>query len=348
MKHTLKNFWLLWLCLLLSIFVIKSVNAEDSTSNTVKIDLSWTVQHSSRLHTLNLWSDDVLTGALFVTDNRVKFTNGLIIGDSHIVSSIVPINGHAVIGWWKANTVANKAAVWWWQTNKANAEYAIVGGWQNNEAQAQNSVVVWGYSNKTQGQNSVVVGWQGNTAKEQNSVVIGWQGNEAKQNNLVLGQGSKWAQGSFSWSGSADTQNWLINATSWILVGTTTPIDWVNLVVNGAVRIAWTNGTSRFKWEIRYVGKCFYAYDGSNWFMLNRWNDSVCTDFTIAKSCRFGNTVIQHGDVATGYSMQFGTDDTCDTDYKKTLECKGDGHLYIQGTSTLADSYYPYCYYIHN
>ncbi len=343
MKHALRNFWLLWLCLLLSIFIIKSVNAEDSTSNTVIIDLSWTVQHSSRLHTLNLWNEGG-TGALFVTDNKVKFTNGLIIGDDHDVTAA----NNAVIGWWKSNKVVDKAAVWWWWSNNANAEYAIVGGWYRNTAQYQNSVVGGWYRNTAQYQNSVVVGWSSNTTQAQNSVVIGWYNNRARQNDLVLGSSSVWNTSSFSWnSNTTASQNWNIKAASWILVGTTTPIDWVNLVVNGAIRIAWDKSSSN-KWEIRYVGKCFYAYDGKNWFILNMWNDSVCGDFPVAKSCRFWNTTLQAGDILTGYSMQFGTGTKCKTDYEKTLECNSNGHLYIKGTSTLADGYYPYCYNIHS
>ena len=288
----------------------------DAQGEPLVIDLSNTVQHSSRLYNLNLWNES-MTGSLRVVKTpakRVIFTNWLIIGDDHTVS--VAANGHAVIGWWKSNTVVNLAAIWWWQTNKANAQYAIVGGWQGNTA-----------------------GWQ-------NSVVVGWQGNTANKNSLALGQGATSNEGSFAWNHSATTNNWYIDASNWILVNTTDPIDGVNLVVNGAVKIAWTNGSSRLKWEIRYVNKCFYAYDGSKWYVLNRWGENggntECKDFTdMAKYCKFGNTVLQNGDTWTGYSQQYATGSNCVTQYEAKVTCNN-------WTLSPSTHVYPYCYSIHD
>ena len=347
MRHTLRNFWLLWLGLLLSVFVIKFVNAE----NELIIDLSNTVQHSSRLYNLNLWSGTVWTLKVATvpgsTAKRATFTNWLIIGDNHTVS--VDSDGHAVIGWWSGNTVtADFAAVGWGADNKSDAEYAVIGWWQKNIASQENSVVVWGFNNQAGWKNSVVVGWQGNNALEQNSVVVGWQGNKANKNSLVLGKSSIWNEGSFAWNASATAKNWSISATNWVLVNTTTKIDWVNLVVNGAIKIGGPDSTLRHKWEIRYVGKCFYAYDGSKWYVLNRWSENgwntQCNDFPgeTAKYCNFGNTVLQNGDTWKGYSQPYaaGLDNACDA-YEHTVTCNN-------WTLSPSGYTYPYCYVIHN
>lgn len=347
MRHTLRNFWLLWLGLLLSVFVIKFVNAENEP---LVIDLSGTVQHSSRLYNLNLWSETVGIGSLKVVKTpakRVMFTNWLIIWSDHTVS--VAANGHAVIGWWKSNTVsAEFAAVGWGNTNAASAEYAIVGGGQNNTASQENAVVVWGQRNVAGWANSVVVWWYNNTASQENAVVIGWKDNTANKNSLVLGNGSLWNEGGFAWNHSVTAQNWYINAENWVLVNTTTPIDWVNLVVNGAVKISEGDLSARLKWEIKYVGKCFYAYDGSKWYVLNRWGENggntECKDFTdIAKHCVFGNTVLQNGDSVLAWSQPYATDwtaDSCPSSYSTTVTCNN-------GTLDPSGYTYPYCYPIH-
>ena len=330
------------------------VNAADDPNNPdVIIDLSETVLHNSRLHTLKLWSNEVKTWTLQVTTDmagrdKVTFTNGLIVWDStgsHVVS--VGAEGYAVIGWWKRNKVgANYAAVWWWEQNDAQKIYAVIGGWQNNTAKEQNSVVVGWFHNTTNEENSVVVGWQNNIAQWQNSVVVGWNNNRAAQNSLALWTNSVWKQGSFAWNGDAEQNQGYIGATNWILVNTTTPIDWVNLVVNGAVKIAWKSADIRHKWEIRYVGKCFYAYDGTTWHLLNRWrenqedNGCIAPAGPIAQHCKFGNTILWDGDSVVAYSKTYAVGAGCD-DYKATITCNN-------WALSLPDHIYAYCYSIHD
>ena len=343
MKHTLRNFWLL-LCLLLSIFVLRSVYAiGDPAHPDVIIDLSWTVQHTSRLHTLSLWNVG-MTGGLQVIDGKLRFTNWLIVwDDDHIVS--VGSNGHAVIGGWKRNTVGTDfAAIWWWLTNKALAAYSVVAWWQSNTGQWQNSVVVGWNANVAGWQNSVVVWWQGNVAEWQNSVVIGGYENTANRNSLALWKNAEWREGSFAWNALAPQKWGYISATSWILVGTTTPIDLVNLVVGGAIRIAWDASDIKTKWEIRYVGWCFYAYDGDKWHILNRWEEKWWTGSCnawfpgeeIARYCEFGNTIVWNGDQVTAYDKPYATGDNCGS-HAAIITCNN-------WTFSSPDYIYPYCY----
>ena len=343
MRHTVRGLWLLWLCLLLSIFVVKYVNAEDEP---LEIDLAGTVQHSSRLYNLSLWSDTVSTGNIQVVKkptgkNVTTFTNWLIIWDSHSVSV-----EHAVIWWGRINTVSvDYAAIGWWENNIASADHAVIGWWFRNTASQQNSVVVGWYGNEASQQNSVVVGWYGNTAGWKNSVVLWWRWNTARKNGLALWHSATSNEGSFAWNGTAEAGKWFIGATKWILVGTTEAIDWVNLVVDGAVKIAGLKTDSkRIKWEIRYIGKCFYAYDGAKWYVLNRWTEkngnTQCRDFSeMAAYCKFGNTVIQNGDSVHAYSQPYAVGN-CEL-YGADITCNN-------WVLSMPDHIYPYCYTIHN
>lgn len=355
MRHTLRKFWLLWLCLFLSIFVLEFVNAADDPNNPdVEINLAGTILHNSRLHTLKLGSNEVKTWTLKVTTiagtDKVTFTNGLIIWDSHDVGSLNE-EDHAIIGWGSNNRVGSDyAAIGWWQANDSQAKYTVIGGGQINVAKEQNSVVVGWYNNTAEKQNSVVVGWQKNTTKWQNSVVVGWNNNTAYQNSLALGVGALWNQGSFAWNGPANEKDGYINADNWILVNTTTPIAWVNLVVKGAVKIAWNKFDPRSKWEIRYFGGCFYAYDGGTWHVLNRWKEgqagngcSAAPDGVVAQYCEFGNTILWDGDSVLAWSQTYATgwtENSCPSSYSATVTCNN-GTLYPSGYT------YPYCYPIH-
>ena len=349
MRNTLMKFGLLWLCLLISgVFVMKFVNAaeDDPEINPMYIDLSDTVLHNSRLHTLHLWSG--IVGTLQVKDLKVRFSNWLVVWDTHTIWT----NTHVVVGGGKNNTVTREYAwVGWWQFNGAKNDYAVIGWGSGNEAQWVHSAVVGWQVNVAQALNSVVVGWQRNTARGENTVVIGWMNNSAEVNSLVLGKNSGWQAGSFAWNGNSEEHHGFINARSWVLVWTTTPLYWVNLVVGGAVQIAWDNdNVNKAKWEIRYIkgshGWCFYAYDGDKWHVLNRWlekeRNTQCNDIfasdAVADYCEFGNTVVWNNDKVTAYAQSYATGGC--TAYE--LVCQG-GHLWTSA-GDLADKYYPYCY----
>jgi len=355
MRHTFNKIWLLWLCLLLGIFVLRSVNAADDATVTINPDAPARVWHRSTLYNLDLW---VISNhaTLYAAGWRMRFTNWLVAWkDSSVWGS-----DYAVIGWWDGNKIlnnANYAWIWWWKSNEIRGNYAVIGWWEGNDANWDNSVVVGGQKNTASAQNSVVVGGYNNTASAQNSVVAGGQNNTANKNSLALGRSAIAKEWAFIWNSNPSLQtaqdnSALVNASNWTLIGTTTPIVWVNLVVDGAVRVAWTNDNeNKQKWEIRYVDRCFYWYDGNVWHVLNRWNDngrnSECRAFpdSIANFCYFGNTIIREWDNAMGYAVPNAV--TCTS---KILICHNK-HLYEKKArvnepdlTKLADSYYPYCY----
>ena len=345
MKHTVNKFWLLWLCLLLSVFAIRSmVNAADSG---VRMDPTYParVWYRSVLHTLNLW-DLWWTTATLHTDAdiwKLEFSNGLVVWDSQTVGAGI---NNAVIGWGKGNTVsANYAAVGWWESNVANAKYAVVWWGKENRANWQNAVVV-GWNNNIAAGWSVVVWWEWNRA-EDGWVVLWWKSNISHSNSLALWQNATSNEGSFIWNWSetrkiAENNSVNIYTTNWTLVGTTTPINWVNLVVNGAVKVEWNTTDAWVYWEIRNVGGCFYWFDGEKWHVMNRWNDinnnDECDAFpsNTAKFCYFGNTILWDGDTTTAYTQPYGTGTRCNSVYKKTIKCNGVKDSLL--------SYYPYCY----
>lgn len=327
MKYTLRKFWLLWVCLLLlGIFVVWYVNAEDPD---VVINLSGIELHKSNLYNLKLWSGTV--GTLNVTWWRLRFSNGLIVWNDHTVG----VNDKAVIGWWKQNTINAKYAwIGWGQLNTGSAQYAVIGGWYGNIAEWKKSVVVWWNSNIA-GTWGLVVWWSNNIA-ETLWVILGWSNNTAQKNSLALGSGASSSSGSFAWKGTVSSSNkWKIGART-VLIGTTTWIPSVKLVVGGAVKIA-SSSENWKKWEIRYVDGCYYSYDGSKWHVINRWHEneaSNCsTSLDVAKYCKFGNTILWHWDTATWYNKIYDTN--CNA-HSWVVTCLS--------WSLSEDFVYPYCY----
>lgn len=339
MKYTLRKFWLLWLSLLLlGIFVVWYVNAADGDEPDVVIDLSDLELHRSNLYNLKLWSGSSTAGVLNVTWWRVIFSSGLIVWDSHHVT----VSDKAVIGWWMENII-NAEYVWigWWQSNVGKAKYAVIGGWYGNVAEWQKSVVVWWNSNIA-GTWGLVVWWSENVA-ENLWVILGWNRNTAEKNSLALGSGASSSSGSFAWKGTVSSSNkWKIGART-VLIGTTTWIDLVKLVVGGAVKIGSGSGIWR-PWEIRSVGGCFYGFDGSTWHVLNRWDEVAehCRSLSVNDSCEFGNTILRHWDTAIWYNITYATGSNCNTaEHKAIVTCED---------WTLSPSWYiyPYCYSINN
>ena len=218
--------------------------------------------------------------------------------------------------------------IWWGNTNKANWENAVVVGWDHNTS-AGWSVVVW---------------WKWNNAVD-GGIVLWWEGNTWRPNSLALGKNATSNEGSFAWNWTASEDSAYINASNGTLINTTTPIAWVNLVVDGAVKVEWNTTDAWVYWEIRYVGGCFYWYDGSKWHVMNRWNDrnnnNECGAFpsTTAKFCYFGNTILWDGDTAIAYQNPYSTNCSASTN-RKTVTCIN---------WSLSPSWYthPYCYPIH-
>ena len=339
MKHTLSKFWLLWLCLLLSIFVVKSVVNDASADVTIDPTYPARVWYRSVLHTLNLWDFGWVTTTLEATSWKLKFDNWLVVWNNSNVGNSQKV----VIGWWDGNKILNNknyAWIWWGGSNEVSADYAVIWWGNSNKASGNNAVVVGGNYNTAAGW-SVVVWWESNNAIN-GGIVLWWKNNTSYPNSLALGQGATSNEGSFAWRWTAWGDAGYINAPAWTLIGTTTPIGWVNLVVGGAVKVEWNEDAWVF-WEIRYVGNCFYWYDGNKWHVMNRWNDknnnSECRAFptTTARYCEFGNTILWDWDTATAYSRTYST--SC-ASYRTTVTCNA-------WILTPAGYTHPYCYQIH-
>ena len=338
-KHTLKKIWLLWLCLFLSLFAIEYANAY-----TINLADLQNLLHKSKLYKLSLssWSNNKATLIVNKDDLRLEFTGWLVVWSNATASS-----NYTVIGWWTGNKIerdSSFAAIWGGATNEVNSEYAVIGWWTKNKAQWRNAVILGWDSNAAQS-GSVVMWWRSNTSLSW-GVVLWWESNTANKNSLALGQRSNWQEGSFIWNSSNSLQTvgengGYVGASNWILIGTTEGVGWVNLVVNGAVKIAWTkDDINKYKWEIRSVDGCFYGFDGSTRHVLNRWDEVAgnCKSLGVNASCVFGNTILRHWDTATWYSLPNAVH--CPSPEK--LTCRN-GNLFTN-TNVQANSYYPYCY----
>ena len=342
MKHSLNRTCLLALSLLLGIFIVGDVKATPTEYNN--IDLTSTVLHKSRLHTLHLWEVNGIGWTLVVDGWKLKFSDWLVVWQNHSVGNFVNV----LIGWWTENTVSggNYAWIGWWQRNVVQKVYWVIGWWNNNKVFWQAGVVVW-WANNTAYDSSVVVWWANNTAS--GWVVMWWEHNVAWKNSMVLWHNAEWNVWwfIFNWgknNKSSDENAAVIYADSWILVGTTTPINWVNLVVKWAVKMMnWDNKSDAWgAWEIRVVSWCFYAFDGKWWHVLNRWADnSSCKDIPVASWCEFWTTIVQNWDTVKAYSKAYGTGDNCETQYMTVNTCNN-------WSFSKPDYIYPYCYSIHD
>lgn len=338
MRHSLKNFWILWLCLLLSVFAIKYVSAA-TVDTWVEIlpNEPRKLWYRSNLHTLRMWNSTT-NAQLRVGNWKLKISNWLIAGNNSTVTS-----EYAVIGWWDGNTVsANYAGIGWGNGNSAAGIYAVIGWGNGNTTNWRNAVVVGGESNESAAW-SVVVWWKDNKGLNW-GVVLWWNNNTANKNSLALWVSSTSEEGWFAWNWSASSKTASVNASNWVLIGTTDKINGVNLVVNWGVKLGWPDAAwwTSLAWEIRAVGGCFYAYDGAKWHIINRWdekNNVKCTaTLDTAKYCDFGNTIVWHWDKVTWYEFSHSVSCT-----EKNLICL-DGKLYVEGTSIDASTYYPYCH----
>jgi hypothetical protein len=124
-----------------------------------------------------------------------------------------------------------------------------------------------------------------------------WSYAEARYNN------------SFSWNANNTIDHSArIDALSWVLIGTYTGIDGVNLVVDGAVKIDSRNFTwDGVKWEIAVVNWCFYSYDGNNWQVINKWGGCP-SDILPGWSCVFWNVILLNWESMSGYSTPYDKD----------------------------------------
>jgi len=343
MKHVSKKSALLLFSLVVAV-LIGCVNAI-----LITVDNRDNILHKIRLHTLNVWSGDEYAKFLVGEDwEWLWFSSWLIIWDN----TTLEYSWHVGVfqWWWKDNKFIGTSDtgyyiwIWWWSDNEVEVtssdNYWIVVGWWNwNKAEGNLSVVVgW---NRNLANNPdwwvwwVVVWWFNNKASSQ-SVVLWWNSNRAKWESSLAFWYSAMANdsNSFSWNAiNTKDHSARIDALSWVLIGTYTGIDGVNLVVNGAVKIDSRNFTwDGVKWEIAVVNWCFYSYDGNNWQVINKWGGCP-SDFLPDWSCVFWNVILLNWESMSGYSTPY--DKNCN--WKKwTVTCDNEelSSIYV----------YPYCY----
>lgn len=255
--------------------------------------------HSPRFYSLLLWSSDI---GIKVEDDKLVITNGIVVWSNWSESvwsnsasiwwwkgnNIKTGSHYAWIAWWESNTIDNwwvNSFIWWWNSNNIVWSDAVVAWWENNNG------YVWGN----------VLWWNLNTASTW-WVVFWWSNNEAGINSLALWSSAKSLKHSFSWNAEAEDYSAMINASRWILIWTTSAVEGVNLVVDWAVKLWWSDAEEWTAWEIRAVDGCFYAFDWIAWHVINRNTADNCTAITVSDVCKFWNIELQEWDVVTGYN----------------------------------------------
>ena len=332
MKYKSKWVYLLWLLVLSWISVLY-------VTNIVKGDINISVPsetdvHRAILHSLFLWnwnSDDSYA-LIELNDEQLKIKNWVIMGTGNEVSDSIT----ASIGWWSNNKIyKDNSGIWWWKDNMINTSSSVIWGWQCNQTTESDfwdddiSAIAWWSGNIVKGW-WAIVWWESNTVN--NWVVIWWNNNESNDKSVVLWENSKWTESSFVWNSENILNNSaVITASGWILIWTYTPISWVNLVVNGAVKL-WSNNTTSWNvWEIRMQSWCFYAYDGNRWHVINKKPTDNCPNVT----CEFETALLQEGDSIQAYTSIYS--ENC-SENLVNISCNSDWTLW-EGIS-----YYSYCY----
>lgn len=229
------------------------------------------------------------------------------------------------IGWWLGNKIQNSVVgwgIWWWSENNIWWDYSAIGGGFGNNTNGNNTVVVW-WINNSWFDGWVVLWWRRNSATDW--MVLGGNKNKAMRYSLILWQNAQWNMNSFAWNGVAQSGEARINADSWVLIWTYSPIDSVSLVVSWSIKL---NNGNDIIWAIRYNNWCLTMYDRHT-HVLGRNSKSVCS---VASWCQFGSVLLQDWDVVTGYTDSYSTN--CNT--------------VVTGVScvawNLSAQVYPYCY----
>lgn len=304
-------------------------------TNGVRIT-SITAAHQPRMYTLYLWADEDVW--IKTSDNNLIITNWMVVWDMDSYSRSTA----ASIWWWVSNRIdsnSNYAWIWWGEGNSiTNWENSIIWWWLRNAIYGQNAVVAWWTTNESHSWGSVM--WWSENVAESNWVVLWWYNNAAYENSLALWKDANAVGKSFAWNATADANSARIDASNWILIWTTIPITWVNLVVNWAIKIWWTSSATWVAWEIRFVSGCFYAYDWIIWHIINRNSTWSCNAFTVSEVCKFGNIELQEWDVVTWYKAIISTNCDADTN-KRSVKCTA-WELLDSSWNTWFTS--PYCY----
>lgn len=346
MKSLLKLFSLAGGIFCFGFLVVWLVSITHWEDNILKIKTNpTTYAHKIRLKNLWIWNGggDWNENYAWISPgvDNLNILNGLVVWKwNHNVADGVEF---IVVGGWDSNTI-NSSYAWivGWKHNTIAEEAfdSAIGWWFGNNVWWENTVIAWWSENTTSAGFKwwVIIWWSNNSVENDYGVVLGGYSNSADQYWLSLGYGSVWAAKSFSWGSDwvqANESSSNIQASGGVLIWTYTPIENVNLVVGGAVKIAWDwDNTSWVAWEIRMYQGCFYAYDGKKRHVFGRSSEDNCNHMALAGRCVFWNTKLWEWDQVTAYKTPYAID--CNSQ-KSIVTCKSDGSM----DSTYI---YPYCY----
>ncbi len=292
-------------------------------------------KHVARLYKLTLSGVDTNVQLNINSSNKqLDITNGIVVWESSYSKSDL-----SSVWWWTENKIeegSNYAWIAWWTNNKIQGAESVIWWWKENTINWSNAVIAWGQKNSA-GNNWVVAWWNNNSASD-NGIALWWQSNNADENSLVMWSWAGWRH-AFARNAQANDDAARIDTKNGVLIGTTEGIQWVNLVVSGAVKIAWNIYDEWQAWEIRVVSGCFYAHDWKYWHVISQTNDpdTNCTWFVSTEPCKFGNVYLQQWDQVTGYNAKISSH--CDG---KKVVCSG-GVLVRLGTNDATYSN-PYCH----
>lgn len=344
MKQINKSHLLLISSAILVIASLPFLNFSSSSTLNIWKDILSRVStwenHVSRLYELILSPEGDGTGVklnINNSSNQLNISNGIVVWDNASSSR----GTLSSIWWWMGNQIWESRSAWiaWWSSNEIGdySDNSVIWGWMGNHINWENAVIVWWERN---GAESfwVVVWWYYNTASG-NGVSLWGKNNEAGSNSLVMWSGAKWTR-AFARNAPAEDNAARIDAKSWVLIGTTTAVQWVSLVVEGAVKIDWSgdNIENWITWEIRVVNGCFYAYDWKYWHVISQTNDpEACTWFVSTEKCIFWNVYLQQWDQVTWYNATIST--SC---VGERVVCSGGVLLTVAWNNEGYNS--PYCY----
>ena len=303
-------------------------------ANALTINVDKKAEHKPRMHSLYLLGTSKILGwGLVVNDNVFSLLNGIVVGMRWWSSSD---SSEASIGWGKDNKIQygsdNAGIVWWHNNAVSNGENSIIWWWRNNQIFWSNSIIAWGQNNVAQEWGNIL--WWSNNDAIWNSVVLWWSGNNARWTSLVLWAASDWND-TFAWNAQAYDAS-RINAEKGILIWTTQSTTWVNLVVNGWIKLSGTENINWRAWEIKVVSWCFYVYDGKYWHVMNKNSADLCDRIWAAFTCDFGNVKLQEWETAIAYNSLSAI--TCEA---KLVTCRN-GKLTTSDWNT--GYVHPYCY----
>ena len=350
MKNLLKVLCLVWGIFWLGIlsFIVRWEDAP--------FQISWNSSElAHRVRLTNLWIWDTMSAWLKAWENNLDVLNGVVAGSGNTIDGNIVLSS---VGGWENNKIKwSYAGVVWWFSNTAWNSNSAVGGWDGNTADWSNAVIAWWKGNSAGSDWWVILWWEGNTTDGEYGIVLWWSENTAWAYGLSLWHGSAWADNTFSWR---DSELWEwngpledsahIGATSWVLIWTYNPIPWVNLVVNGAVKIEWGAWDLYWPepWEIRMIDWCVFAYDGNKWHILgkNSNDSSSCKGIIgdeLAVTCNYGETMIWEWDEVIWYNSPYGN---CGDNKCTKLVCEDWWKLVCRDgdKNGSLDYIYPYCY----